>query len=84
MIDQNRREMFSDLYRLAEYYERPPFRDRDYDWNADWFVKAQDEVLLPFLSKHPETLAQELAFAIVDDANRLAKIANGVICPEVT
>lgn len=78
MIDDKRRAMFSDLYRLAEYYECPPFKPGDFDGNADWFVTAQDDVLIPFLKKHSEPLAQELAFAIVEDANRLAKIANGV------
>ena len=29
VIDPKRREMFVDLYRLAEYYERPPFVSGD-------------------------------------------------------
>ena len=77
VIDQKRREMFTDLYRMAEYYEQPPFKPGDIDGNADWFVKANDEQLLPFLSKYPDNkMAIDLAIAIVDEASRKAAELN--------
>ena len=76
MIDPERREMFVDLYRLAEYYEKPPFIDGDIDGNAAWFEKAQQELIILFHKKHPYTLATRLAVAIIDEANELAKEAN--------
>ena len=76
VIDPDRREMFADLYRLAEYYEKPPFRDGDIDGNAEWFQKAHDEALLPFVTKHTSALATRLAVAIIDEANYLAVEAN--------
>ena len=77
MIDPKRREMFTDLYRLAEYYESPPFEPGDIDGNADWFMKANDEMLMPFLEKHGlDQLAADLAFAVLDAANRLGAEAN--------
>ena len=76
-IDPNRREMFADLYRLAEYYENPPFRHGDVEGNANWFLKANDEALYPFFKKYPDDqLAGDLAIAIVDNANRKALEAN--------
>ena len=77
MIDPKRREMFTDLYRLAEFYEKPPFQPGDIEQNANWFVKAQEEQLDPFLMKHHDQMAVDLALAIVEDANRQAKEANG-------
>lgn len=77
VIDPKRREMFADLYRLAEYYERPPFRPGDIEGNANWFLKANDEALFPFVKKYPEDqLAYDLVLAIVEDANRKALEAN--------
>ena len=77
MIDPKRREMFADLYRLAEYYECPPFHPGDIEGNANWFLKANDEALYPFFKKYPEDqLACDLAIAIVDNANRKALEAN--------
>jgi hypothetical protein len=77
MKSQVRREMFTDLYRIAEHYEDPPFQPGDIDGNADWFVKAQDEMLKPFLLKYQDsTLATELAFAVVEDASRKAAEMN--------
>lgn len=78
MIDPKRREMFVDLYRMAEYYERPPFVPGDIEGNAGWFVKAQEEVLLPFLAKYPDQYASDLAVAILDEANRLAVRMNNM------
>lgn len=76
MIDPKRREMFVDLYRLAEYYERPPFVSGDIAGNAAWFVKAQEEMLLPFLAKYSDKFASELVTAILNEADRLAVAAN--------
>lgn len=77
MKSQQRRDMLSDLYRLAEYYEEPPFQPGDIDGNADWFVKAQDEMFAPFIQKYNDSLlAAELAMAIVDEASRKAVEAN--------
>ena len=74
MIDPNRREMFTDLYRMAEYYEKPPFHPGDIEGNANWFAQANEDLLMPFCKKHPDQLALDLALAIVDDASRQAKI----------
>ena len=77
MIDPKRREMFADLYRLAEYYECLSFHPGDIEGNANWFLKANDEALYPFFKKYPEDqLAGDLAIAIVDNANRKALEAN--------
>lgn len=77
VIDPKRREMFADLYRLAEYYECPPFRPGDIEGNANWFLKANDEALFPFVKKYPEDqLAYDLVLAIVENANRKALEAN--------
>ena len=77
MKDQHRREMFIDLYRLAEYYEDPPFKPGDIDGNADWFVMAQEAQLAPFLLKYPgDQLAADLAMAVIDEANRQAVETN--------
>lgn len=77
MIDQRRREMFTDLYRLAEYYESPPFKPGDIDGNADWFVNANKETLIPFLQKYDgDQLAFDMACAVLEEANRLGVEAN--------
>lgn len=76
VIDPKRREMFVDLYRLAEYYENPPFRNGDIDGNAAWLEKANSEMFLPFVIKYPSTLATRLAIAILDEVDVLAKKAN--------
>lgn len=79
MVSEKRREMFKDLYRLAEYYEAPPFRPGDIDGNAAWFVEAQAEQLVPFLNKYPgDQLATSLAMCILDDADRQAREMNNV------
>lgn len=73
MKDVKRREMLGDLYRLAEYYENPPFKPGDIDGNAQWFITAQDEALKPYLLKYRDCrLATDLALAVVDDASRRA------------
>ena len=73
MISSDRRTMFTDLYRLAEFYEQPPFQPGDIDGNANWFVMAQEKALIPFLTKHGnDKMAIELAMAILEDANRQA------------
>ena len=77
VISEKRREMFVDLYRLAEYYEQPPFQPGDIEGNANWFLKANDEALYPFFKKYPDDrLAGDLAVAIVDEANRKGLAAN--------
>lgn len=76
MIDPKRREMFVDLYRLAEYYEQPPFRSGDIEWNANWFVISNEEQLRPFLTKYTDQMALDLAIAIVDEASRKAAELN--------
>lgn len=73
MTDPKVREMFADLYRLAEYYENPPFRHGDIEGNANWFLRANDEALYPFFKKYPDDLfAGDLACAVVENANRKA------------
>ena len=82
MISEKRRELFRDVYRLAEYYEAPPFKPGDIDGNAAWFAEATKSELVPFLSKYDgDQLAIDLADAILNDANRQAVEANkaGVI-----
>jgi hypothetical protein len=79
VIDPKRREMFTDLYRLAEYYENPPFIPGEIQKNAEWFVIAMNEALYPFLNKHKDQMASDLAFAVVEDANRKAVKANNMI-----
>ena len=79
MIDPKRREMFTDLYRLAEYYENPPFIPGETQKNAEWFVIAMNEALYPFLNKHNDQMASDLAWDIVEDANRKAVKANNII-----
>ncbi|MBO7711188.1 MAG: hypothetical protein J6S83_12010 [Lachnospiraceae bacterium] len=76
MIDPKRREMFFDLYRMAEYYEQPPFRAGDIDGNADWFMTSNEEQLRPFLTKYADQLAMDLAMAVVDEASRKAAELN--------
>lgn len=76
MIDPKRREMFTDLYRLAEYYENPPFAPGDVDGNAKWFITAMHEALYPFFDKHPGKMAIDLAIAILEDASRKAAEMN--------
>ena len=76
VISDKRREMFVDLYRLAEYFEAPPFLPGDADRNADWFVHAVEDELMPFTRKHTKPLAWELANAVLNDADRKAKTAN--------
>ena len=76
MIDPKRREMFVELYRMAEYYEQPPFRAGDIDGNADWFGIANEEQLRPFLTKYTDQLAMDLAMAVVDEASRKAAELN--------
>lgn len=77
MIDPKRREMFVDLYHLAEYYESPPFQPGDVEGNARWFIDAMAEALNPFLMKYPDNrMAADLAFDVVEEANRMAVKAN--------
>lgn len=76
MISEKRRELFVDLYHLAEYYEAPPFKPGDVTGNSDWFCKAADERLKPFFKKHDSALAMGLVFEIVEDASRRAAEIN--------
>ena len=77
MIDTKRRELFSDLYRLAEYYEAPVFRAGDFEGNANWFIKAQNEALIPFLMKYKnDKFAGDLAIAVLDECSRRAAAKN--------
>jgi len=77
VINPKRREMFKDLYRLAEYYEAPQFAPGDIDGNADWFAIAQEAVLMPFLNKWADDdLAGALAFDVVEATSKLAAEAN--------
>ena len=73
VINPERRTMFTDLYRLAEFYEQPPFQPGDIDGNANWFVMAQEKALMPFLMQYGDNeMAVGLAMAILEDANRQA------------
>lgn len=76
MIDPKRREMFTDLYRMAEAYEQPPFLPGDLEGNANWFADANAKWFVPFVKKYPNMLAFDLASSIVEEANRMAKEAN--------
>lgn len=77
MIDTKKREMFGDLYRLAEHYENPPFKPGDIDGNADFFDRATQEVLIPFLKKYEDMpLASTLAMAIMDECSQRAAELN--------
>lgn len=80
MISSDRRTMFTDLYRLAEFYERPGFHPGDIEGNANWFVMAQEKTLMPFLMLHGnDQLAVDLAMAILEAANRQAVEANNQV-----
>lgn len=73
MIDPKRREMFVDLYRIAEYCEKPPFKPGDIEGNALFFERAIREQLQPFLKKYDGMpLASTLAVAIMDDCSHRA------------
>lgn len=77
MKSQLRREMFADLYRLAEYCEDPPFQPGDICGNCAWFDKTTKEQLMPFLDKYKDMpLASELAMAIYGEADRKAADIN--------
>jgi|GEM_PF-4220062 len=76
MISAERREMFSDLYRLAEYYEAPEFKPGAVEDNANWFIKATEEQLAPFLRKHKSILAVELAMSVVEECSQRAAAKN--------
>jgi hypothetical protein len=77
LIDPKRREMFTELYRMAEYYEDPPFRPGDIEGNSQWFIEAQEKHLKPFILKYPGCqLAADLAVAVIDEASRKAAKMN--------
>ena len=77
MIDPNRRVMFTDLYRMAEFYEKPGFQPGDIEGNANWFVMAQEKAFMPFMMLHgDDPLAVDLALAVLEEANRQAVKAN--------
>lgn len=77
MIDPKRRELFADLYRLAEYFEAAPFQPGDIDGNANWFIEAVRDHFGPFINKYDcDQYAIDLAMAVLDEANRRAVIAN--------
>jgi hypothetical protein len=68
--------MFTELYRMAEYYESPPFRPGDIEGNSQWFIEAQEKSLKPFILKYGSQLATDLAIAVVDEASRRAAELN--------
>lgn len=76
MISTERREMFADLYRIAECFENPPFKPGDIDGNAEWFTKTFREMIMPFQQKYNNKLAADLVFAITDEASRKAALYN--------
>lgn len=77
MKSQLRREMFADLYRLAEYCENPPFKPGAIEENGAWFDKASKEQVVPFLAKYKDMpLAAELAMAVYTEADRKAAEMN--------
>ena len=76
MINPKRRELFADLYRLAEYYENPPFHAGDIEGNAKFFEEARLKVVGPFLEKHNSHMAAELAIAIIQEASDRAAELN--------
>jgi len=76
MIDPKRREIFTDLYRLAEYYENPPFCAGDIEGNAKFFEEAMLKVIKPYLEKHNNHMAAELAIAVIQEASDRAAALN--------
>lgn len=77
MISKERREMFSDLYRFAEYCENPPFKPGAIEENGAWFDTANREQVLPFLIKYKDMpLAAALAMAVYTEADRKAAAMN--------
>jgi len=77
VISQRRREMFVDLYRLAEYCEDPPFKPGAIEKNGAWFDKANREQVFPFLNKYKDMpLAADLAMAVYTEADRKAAAMN--------
>lgn len=77
MIDQKRREMFGDLYKLAEDCEKPPFVRGDTEGNVQTLIGIARDKLDPFLAKHGgDKLAEALAMAVYEEAGRLAKDEN--------
>lgn len=80
MISPERRNLFGDLYRLAEYYENPPFKAGDIEGNAKWFDEATKQTLTPFLNKYKDgdlnQLSIALAIAVVDEASKKAAALN--------
>lgn len=77
MIDQKRREMFGDLYKLAEDCEKPPFVRGDTEGNVQILIRIARDKLDPFLAKYGgDKLAEALAMAVYEEAGRLAKDEN--------
>lgn len=77
VISQLRREMFADLYRLAEYCENPPFKPGAIEENGAWFDTANREQVLPFLNKYKDMpLAADLAMAVYTEADLKAAAMN--------
>ncbi len=77
MISEAKRQMFVDLYKLAEQYENPPFHAADVEGNSRWFDAATKIVLNPFLNKYKgNQLAMDLAVAVVDEASKRAAVLN--------
>ena len=82
MIDAKRRELFSDLYRLAEYYEAPVFKAGDIEGNSAFFVRAQKEAFAPFMRKYEgNKFASDLAIAVLDECSRRAAEKNKEVIP---
>lgn len=77
VINNKRRDMFVDLYRMAEYFEKPPFKPGDIEGNARFFEDAMEKILAPFIEKYKDDrMAYDLAIAVYDDASRQAAKAN--------
>lgn len=77
MIDRKRREMFGDLYKLAEDCEKPPFVIGDTEGNVQILAGIARDKLNPFLAKYDgDKLAEALAMAVYEEAGRLAKDEN--------
>lgn len=77
MISNERREMFKDLYRFAEYCENPPFKPGDIEGNGAWFDKTTKEQLIPFIEKYKAIpIATPLAIDVYAEAERKAAEMN--------
>lgn len=77
MNSDSRRQLFIDVYKLAEFYEVPPFQPGDIEGNGNWFIMSYETVIKDFLAKYEgNKLAYDLVSAVIDDASRRAADAN--------